>query len=128
MLRRFTRVRLFATLWTVACQAPLSVGFSRQDYWSGLSCPLPGDVPDPGIKPASLLSPALAGELFTTHATWEAPSIILSPLNSHVGDQVKMKNLYQDGLFLGHSTEQLRETSLAVQWIRLMLPTEEYQL
>ena len=91
MLHRFTRVQLFVTLWTVACQAPLSVGFSRQEYWSGLPCPLPGDLPNPGIEPASLMSPALTGEFFTTSATWEAPSIILSPLYSHVGDQVKMK-------------------------------------
>ena len=47
-------VRLFATLWTVACQAPLSMGFSKQEYWSGLPFPSPGDLPDPGIKPGSL--------------------------------------------------------------------------
>ena len=51
------------TPWTTACQAPLSVGFSRQEYWSGLSFPSPGDLPDPGIKPTS---PALAGRFFTT--------------------------------------------------------------
>ena len=51
--------------WTVAHQGPLSMGFSRHEYWSGLSCPPPGDLPDPGIKPASLASPALAGRLFT---------------------------------------------------------------
>ena len=45
-------------------QAPLSMGFSRQEYWSGLPCPLPGDLPDPGIKLTSLMSPALAGEFF----------------------------------------------------------------
>ena len=50
----------------VACQAPLSVGFSRQEYWSGLPCPPPGDLPDPGIKPMSLLSPELAGGFFIT--------------------------------------------------------------
>ena len=44
-------VGLFATPWTVACQAPLSMGFPRQEYWSGLPSPLPGDLPDPGIKP-----------------------------------------------------------------------------
>ena len=59
------------TLWTVACQAPLSMGFSRREYWSGLPCPPPGDLPDPGIKPMSL-STALAGGFFTTSATWEA--------------------------------------------------------
>ena len=48
------------------------MGFSRQGYWSGLPCPLPGDLPQPGIDPASLTSPALAGRLFTPSATWEA--------------------------------------------------------
>ena len=64
-----TCVQLFATLWTVASQTPLSMGFSRQEYWSGLPCPPPGDLPDPGIKPA------LAGGFFTTSATWEAPGL-----------------------------------------------------
>ena len=54
------------TPWTVAYQAPLSMGFSRHEYWSGLSCPPPGDLPDPGIKPASHMSPALVGGFFTT--------------------------------------------------------------
>ena len=54
-------VLLFATPWTVAHQTPLSMGFSRQEYWSGLPCPPPGDLPYPGIKPASLMSPTLAG-------------------------------------------------------------------
>ena len=54
------------TLWTVAGQAPLSVGFSRQEYWSGLPFPSPGDLPDPGIEPESLVSPALAGGFFTS--------------------------------------------------------------
>ena len=49
-----SRVCLFATPWTVACQAPLSMGFSRQGYWSGLPCPSPGDLPDPGIKPGPM--------------------------------------------------------------------------
>ena len=60
------------TLWTVAHQAPLSMGFSRQEFWSGLPCCLPGDLPDPGIELASLMSPALAGRFFTTSATLEA--------------------------------------------------------
>ena len=50
-----------ATPWTVACQAPLSMGFPRQKYWSGLPCPPPGDLPDPRIEPVSLMSPASAG-------------------------------------------------------------------
>ena len=71
-LSRFRHVRLFVTLWTVACQAPLSMRFSRQEQWSGLACPPLGDLPDPGIKPMSLMSPALAGGFFTTTRTiWE---------------------------------------------------------
>ena len=54
------------TLWTVACQAPLSTGFYRQEYRSGLPFPSPGDFPNPGIQPASPVSPALAGKFFTT--------------------------------------------------------------
>ena len=64
MLSRSSYVRFFVTPWTVARQAPLSMGFSRQEYWSGLPCPPPGDLPDPGIKPTSLKSPSLAGEFF----------------------------------------------------------------
>ena len=60
------------TLWTITLQAPLTVGFSRQDYWNGLPCPPPGDRPDPGIEPSSLMSPALAGGFSTPSATWEA--------------------------------------------------------
>ena len=71
----FRHVGLFATLWTVAFQAPLSMEFSRQEYWSGLPFPSPEDLPDPRIKPASLTSPALAGRFFTTSATWEAQVI-----------------------------------------------------
>ena len=71
MLSCFSHV-LFATLWTVAFQAPLSMGFSRQEYCSELLCPPPGNLPDPGMEPVSK-SPALAGGFFTTTATWEAP-------------------------------------------------------
>ena len=51
MLSYFSHVQLFETLWTVAHQAPLSMGFSRQEYWSELPCSPPGDLPDPGIEP-----------------------------------------------------------------------------
>ena len=71
MLSHFRHVRLFAILWTR--HAPLSVGFSRQEYWSGLLCSAPGDLPKPEIKPMSLIFPALAGRFFTTSATPEAP-------------------------------------------------------
>ena len=73
MPSHFSHVQLFVTLWTVACQASLCMGFSRQEYCSGLPCPPPGDLPNPGIKATSLMSPALAGGFFTTSATWEAP-------------------------------------------------------
>ena len=63
MLSRFSHVRLFAPHWTVAHQAPVSMGFPRQECWSGLPFPFPGDFPDPEIEPTSR---ALAGGLFTT--------------------------------------------------------------
>ena len=59
MLSRFSCVRLFATLWTVAHQVPLLMGFSKEEYWSELPCPSPGDLPDPGTEPASSAAPAL---------------------------------------------------------------------
>ena len=82
----------FATPWTIALQTPLSMGFSRQEYWSGLPCPSPGDLPNPGLEVMSLTSPALGGRFFTTTATWEAPKIaqvgIIIPL-------LKSKATYQ---------------------------------
>ena len=73
MLSHFSHLQLFETLWTVTCQTPLSMGFSKQEYRSGLPCPPPpGDLPNPGIKPMSLTPPQLAGRFFTTNATWEA--------------------------------------------------------
>ena len=80
-VQSFSRVRLFVTLWTIVCQAPLSVGFSRQEYWSGLPFPPSGDLPDPGTEPsspASPASPALAGRFFTT----EPPGKLNLPLTS----------------------------------------------
>ena len=69
---RFSHVQLFATLWTIAHQAPLSMDFSRQEYWSGLPCPPPGDLPDPGIE--TNVSYVSCTGFFTTSATWEAHS------------------------------------------------------
>ena len=60
----FSHVLLFVTPWTVAHPAPLPMGFSRPEYWSGRPFPPPGDLPDPGIKPTSLMSPALPGRFF----------------------------------------------------------------
>ena len=67
-----TCVQLFEAPWTVARQTPLSIEFSKQEYWSGLSCPPPGDGLDPGIEPTSLVSPVLAGRFFTASAIWVA--------------------------------------------------------
>ena len=69
--------------WTVAHLAPLSMGFSRQEYWSRFPFPPPGDLPDPGIEPASLASPALTGRFLTTSTTWEAQvEVLLRKKNS----------------------------------------------
>ena len=72
LLSRFSPVQLCGTPWTVAHQAPLSTGFSRQEYWRELLCPSPGDLPKPGIELVLLISPALAGRLFTISATQKA--------------------------------------------------------
>ena len=84
MLSCFSRVRLFVTLWTIACPASLCMGFSRQEYWTGLPYPSPGDLPHSGIELVSLMSPALASGFFATSATWEAPQhIIFQSNNQH---------------------------------------------
>ena len=75
MLSRFSRVRLCETLWTAACQAPLSMGFSRQEYWSGLPCPPAGDLSVPGVEPKSVKSNLL----------WQAGSLPLVPLLQQKG-------------------------------------------
>ena len=72
-MKSLSRVRLFATPWTVAYQAPQSVEFSRQEYWSGLPFPFPGDLPDPGIEPGS---PALHADTLTSEPPGKPPGII----------------------------------------------------
>ena len=96
-LRLFSLVQLFVTPGTVICHAPLFRGFFRQPYWSGLPSPPPGDLPDPGIKPMSLISPALADGFFTTSTTWEA----LNQL--YVYSKNTQKN-YQKKIFMTHIT------------------------
>ena len=71
-MRAYSVAQSCPTLWTIARQAPSSMEFSRQEYWSGLLFPSPEDPPDPGIKPTSPVIPGLAGGFFTTSATWEA--------------------------------------------------------
>ena len=68
-VKLFSHVQLFVTLPTAAPHAPLSMGFSRQEYWSGLTCPPPGDPPNPGIKPMPLISPGMGRRFFTTVTT-----------------------------------------------------------
>ena len=88
VLSRFSHAWLHMTLWTVPCQTPLSMGFPRQEYWSGLPFPSPGDLPDPGIEP---LSPALAGGFITTSATREAQN------NMEVPEKLKIALAHCDG-------------------------------
>ena len=86
MLSCFSCVQLFPMLWTVACQAPLSMGFSSQEYWSGLPCPPPGDLPNPGMEPTSLRSSALADGFFMTSGTWEAQMTCDSTGNDEINN------------------------------------------
>ena len=90
MLGHFSHVWLCATLWTVACQVPLSMGFPRQGYWSGLPCPPPGDLPNPEIKPRS---PALQADSLP----WAQASFLLNVL---LWKKVKMKSLSHVWLFV----------------------------
>ena len=92
-----SHVQLFVTPWTVACQAPLSMGFSRQEYWSGLPCPPPGDLPDPGTEPVSLMSPALVGGFFTTSTTWEVGHTDPKEHRTWVEMPLRNSNLLADG-------------------------------
>ena len=103
-LSHFSRVQFFVTAWTVARQASLSMGFSRQAYWSGLPCPPPGDLPNPGIEPVSLMSPALAGGFFTTS---DHLYLVEKPVNSQnfgnptqKGDLTLFRNLQSSAVLV----------------------------
>ena len=85
MLSCFSCVQLFATLWTVAHQAPLSMGFSRQEYWSGLPCPSPEDLPDLGTELASAASPALQEDSLPTEPPGKATTEEYTSLPSGAG-------------------------------------------
>ena len=93
-MKSLSHVQLFVTSWTVAYQAPPTMGFSRQEYWNGLPYPPPWDLPDPGIEPVSLMSPSLAGRFLTTSATWEAHMEIYTYQNlkfqQHVAGETKL--------------------------------------
>ena len=77
MLSHFIYHRIQPILWAAASQAPLSMGLSRQEYWSALPCPPPGDLPDPGIQPMSLTS-ALSEGFFATSTTWQTHYFVLT--------------------------------------------------
>ena len=81
----FSHVQHFVTPWTVTCQAPLSMEFSRQQYWSGLPFPTPGDLPNRGIEPMSLASPGLAGGFFTTEPPGKSNTGYMCIKNMSVG-------------------------------------------
>ena len=111
MLSRFSHAQLFVTPWTVGLPAPLCMRFSRQEYCIGLSCPLPGDLPNPKIEPVSLTSPTLAGGFFITSTTWDAhTSFNKSPKKE------KKKKKDEIG------------TSLGEQWIGICLPVQGTQI
>ena len=74
-------VQLFVTPWTVAHQAPLSMGFSRQEYWNGLPFPLPGDLPNPGIEPSSPVALALPNGCFTTEPLGKPRNVMYNMIN-----------------------------------------------
>ena len=120
LLSRFSRVWLFAALWIVARQAPLSMEFSRQEYCSGLPCPPPGDLSDPGVKPASLMSPALACGFFTTSTTWEARCIVYRGTNRPAPrppNSTWQSREEERGVFPKFATMQWWETQrLLAQW------------
>ena len=121
VLSCFSPVQLCATLWTVARQVPLSIGFSRQEYWSGLPCPSPGELPDPEMEPASLLSPVfvvrfffflplvLPGKLHLTYRRnlmirWGQPaclnfptSLILDSVQGERGREIKVQSCSELG-------------------------------
>ena len=102
-----SHVRLFAPPWTVTCQAPLSTGFPRQEYWSGLPLPSSGTLPDLGIKPISLGFPALAGRFFTTEPpgkpfTTESPG---RPTKYNPADQIQFTAFFcKQGFVEIHNT------------------------
>ena len=122
VLNRFCYVQLFATLWILAFQAPLSQGFSRQNYWSRLPCPPPGVLPHPGIELISLTSPALAGRFFPTSATWEAQA------ESLPGEpQGKPKNTGEGSLSLLQGIFQTQKSNLGFLHCRRILYQLSYQ-
>ena len=110
-VKSLSRIRLFATPWTVAYQAPLSMGFSRQEYWSGLPFPSPGDLPDPGIEPGS---PALEADALTSEPPGK-PKVMLKILQARLQQYVNCKVPdVQAGFRKGRGT---KDQIANIQWI-----------
>ena len=131
MPSRFSRVWLYAPLWTVAHQAFLSMGFSRQEYWSGLPCPPPGgNLPNPGMEPASLSSSALAGRFFTTSATWWLIFTLVTRdgrINLYIESQIFTSSIYSPCLKLDFPWIQRFLHALVCKGYRNKLPQSEWQ-
>ena len=115
MLSYFSRIQLFATLCTVALQALLSMGFSRQECWSEFPCPPPGDLPNLGIDPTVLRSPALASTFFTTSTSWEAPLPALFSFPVSMSFSTKNSNKLQWPYYLPNEALTLIRSSRIVK-------------
>ena len=100
MLSCFSPGQLFAASWTIVCQASLSMGFSREEYWSGLPWPPPGDLPNPEVEPRSLVPPASAGVSFTTRAA----SILVQMDHSLLAMAEQYSIVYTHYIFLTRSS------------------------
>ena len=109
--------------------APLSMGFSRQEYWSGFSCSLPGDLPNPGIKPTFVKSLALAGRFFTTTVTWEALcqgkaiNFCQPALKAPVPNQVKQRCLKEHSSLLKLGRKVSKKLGIVPNSIQSLLPS-----
>ena len=118
MLSRFSHVQLFLTLLTVAHQAPLSMGFARQEYWSGLPCPPPRDLPEPGIKNVATSPGLQVGGFFTTSATWEAPFYLISCQNPTYDSFLKVSSNVESKIASMNSSYSV---TLKIHWAILQL-------
>ena len=114
-VQSLSRLRLFVAPWTVACQPPLPMDFSRQEYWSGVPFPASEDLPEPGIKTTSLGSPALSGGFFTGSATWGAVLYLRSLDKSYIfTDEEDKACLIQSLLIWGRELDLLSQELLTL--------------
>ena len=130
MLSRFSHFQLFATLWTIASQAPLSIGFSRQEYWSGLPCTAPGDLPNPGIEPTSLSSPELISGFFTTSDAWDASVSKYLPIKYLITKQeiMEQSNRHHPHLVIQVTSLIMRDTEIYTTQLAWAATTDYHRL